>query len=390
MKKRIGIFGGTFNPPHNGHMLVARAAMEQMDLDEMHIMTGGTPPHKDNDNLTPAEIRHEMVKIATGGELGFTADDFEVNKKSYTYTSETLEALLKIHDDWEIYFVIGEDSLKDFSKWHNPKYIASHCTLLVYPRSDPHGLKDIIDENKKKFNADIRRIKAPLYGISSTEIRNRIKEGKSVRYLVPDSIREYIEQKGLYKGIKTMTKQEMRDKLKKALNKKRYEHSLGVCEEAVKMAKRFGADAEKAYYAGLLHDCAKCLEPDEERMLCKKYSVELDEMTKLCHPVAHAPLGAVVAKYEYGIDDCEILNAIRYHTVAWANMTLLDKIIYTADMIEPNRDFDGVDKLRKLAEEDINDVYFECVRQSLMHNIERKTIIHPNTLEAWNAICKKK
>lgn len=186
-----------------------------------------------------------------------------------------------------------------------------------------------------------------------------------------------------------MDNTEIRDKLRAALKKKRFEHSVGVCSEAVKLAARYGADEKKAYIAGLLHDCAKCLEPEEENAFMEKYGYEPDEMTRLCHPVLHAPLGAVVAQNEYGIDDGEILDAIRFHTVARRDMTLLDKIIYVADVIEPGRDYDGVRTLRRLAAQDIDEAYREAVRRALLHNIKKETIIHPNTLEAWNEICKK-
>ena len=178
----------------------------------------------------------------------------------------------------------------------------------------------------------------------------------------------------------------MRDKLKDSLKYKRYEHSLGVCAESVRMAELFGADTEKAYIAGLLHDCAKCLSHDEETELCEKYPDIADQMTMLCHPVLHAPLGAVVARDEYGVTDPDILSAIRHHTTACADMKLLDKIIYVADMTESHRDFDGVDKLRRLAHDDLEDAYKEAVRQTLLHNIKKDSLIHPDTLDAWNSI----
>lgn len=187
-----------------------------------------------------------------------------------------------------------------------------------------------------------------------------------------------------------MDKKQMQSKLEGALKKKRFKHSLGVCAEAVRMAELFGADPKKAYIAGLLHDCAKCLDRDEEKEVCRKYSFEPDEMTKICHPVLHAPLGAVVARYEYDVKDEEILDAIRYHTTARANMTLMDKILYVADMTEPNREYDGVDDLRKLSKKDIDAAYKEAVYQTLMFNLKKGSIIHPDTLNAWNEICKNK
>ncbi len=178
----------------------------------------------------------------------------------------------------------------------------------------------------------------------------------------------------------------MKDKLKKELSEKRYKHCLGVRDEAVKLAEKYGADTKKAEIAGLLHDCAKGLDIDEQIEQCKKYKMVLDAVTLSCKPVIHAPLGAVMAKAEYGIEDEEILEAIRNHTVAKENMSLLDKIIYVADMIEPMRDFNGVEKLRKAAYRDIDEAFIMGMRQSIVHNAEKNKIIHPNTISAWNYI----
>lgn len=179
-------------------------------------------------------------------------------------------------------------------------------------------------------------------------------------------------------------------KLKGVLDEKRYKHSIGVKNEAEKMAVIFGVDREKAIIAGLLHDCAKRMSFEESLEYCNKHNVELDDWTMRCPPVLHAPVGAVVAEYEYGISDSEILDAIRFHTVARQDMTLLDKIIYVADMTEPNRDFNGVSELRELSRKDIDSAYREAIFQSFKFNLEKGSIIHPNTVYAWNEICRNK
>ena len=180
----------------------------------------------------------------------------------------------------------------------------------------------------------------------------------------------------------------MKDKLRSALKESRYQHSMGVCSEAVKMAERYGVNTDKAYLAGLLHDCAKGFDNEKQLELCKKCGLELDEVTLACPAVIHAPLGAEVAKREYGIDDEEILDAIRYHTVARAKMTDLDKIIYIADMIEPMRSFDGVEELREAAYKDLDTAFIMALRQSMEFNLKKQNVIHPATLEAWNYILK--
>lgn len=182
----------------------------------------------------------------------------------------------------------------------------------------------------------------------------------------------------------------MKSKLKAVLKPKRYQHSLGVCSEAVKLAKLYGVDHDKAYFAGLLHDCAKGCDVDAQIKLCKKFGIELDHITLACPAVIHAPLGAEIAKREFGIKDEEILDAIKWHTVAKAGMTKLGKIIYIADMIEPMRDYDGVDELRKKAYENLDEAMIEALRQSIEYNLEKNVLVHPNTLEAWNDILMAK
>lgn len=196
---KIGILGGTFDPVHCAHLITARAALEQYGLDKVFIMTGGMPPHKENSDITDAKIRHEMVKLALEGDNELIPFDYELNKKTYSYTAETLTDLKYEHPDWEIYFIIGEDSLRDIIKWYHPETVLKNCVLLVYPRAGKTEIESLIDIRRKAFNADIRKVDAPLIGISSTEIRNRAANGKSIRYMVPDSVCEYIEKNGLYR-----------------------------------------------------------------------------------------------------------------------------------------------------------------------------------------------
>ena len=392
MKRRIGILGGTFDPIHCGHMIIARSAMEQYKLDEVRFMTGGNPPHKKGSDITPAEVRHGMVKSAVEDEPGFIADDYEVNKETYSYTAETLTALRKKYGDAQLYFIIGEDSLMDLPDWYEPEVILDNCILLVYPRDDTSDTDGLINERRLMLGGDIRKIDAPLFGVSSTEIRERAETGLSIKYLVPERVIKYINEKKLYtkegqrSGETAMDEKEMKKKLARALKKKRYKHSIGVSREALSMARLFGADEKKAYIAGLLHDCAKCFDKEEQLEICRKYDVSVDKMIEYCPAVLHAPAGAALAEHEYGISDPEILDAIRYHTTACGNMSLLDKIIYVADMTEPGRKYDGVELLRALSAKDMDAAYREALRQTLTFNIEKGAIVHPNTLDAWNAL----
>ena len=196
--KRKGILGGTFDPIHCGHMIAARAAMEQYGLDEVLLMTGGNPPHKSGIEVTPAWMRHEMVKLAAAGEEGMVPFDYEVGKTEPTYTVLTMTELKARHPDTEFYFIIGEDSLRDLIKWYKPEEIAKLCVILVYPRGRATALEELVRERQRELNADIRIIDAPVIEIASTDLRERIAAGKSVRYFVPDAVLDYIKEKRLY------------------------------------------------------------------------------------------------------------------------------------------------------------------------------------------------
>lgn len=194
--RKIGIMGGTFNPVHNAHLIMARYAKEQYGLDDIIFMTSGNPPHKKNMDMPDAKVRHEMLKAAIGNDADFTADDYEVNLSEYSYSVNTLRHLKKLYPDDSIYFIIGGDSLCDFPKWYKPQEILSLCTLLVYPRKT--DTEADINKTKEMYGGDIFLINSPEIEISSTEIRKRLAEGKSVRHMIPDSVLEYIRKNKLY------------------------------------------------------------------------------------------------------------------------------------------------------------------------------------------------
>lgn len=186
-----------------------------------------------------------------------------------------------------------------------------------------------------------------------------------------------------------MNTDEIKKMLESELDGKRFLHSLGVAEEAAYLAKLFGADEDKAYLAGLVHDCAKNFRYDEAVEYAKEHGEELDDVTLSCPGIVHAPVGAAAAEEKYGITDTEVLNAVRFHTVACVNMTKLEKIVYIADMTEPNRDFNGVGEIRELSRTDLDAAFLKTLGRSIVYNIEKGNTVHPNTLCAWNEICMK-
>ena len=211
----------------------------------------------------------------------------------------------------------------------------------------------------------------------SAIIRNRMKEKKSIRYLVPEKVSKYIYEELNYFDIKRIKKD-----LKEKLSKNRYEHSLRVANYCKRLAQIYKADENKAYLSGLVHDCAKNLE--EYYMLNKKVNSDiiLDIEEKNNPKIQHAPIGAAVCKNLYGISDNEIISAVRYHTTARENMSLIEKILFISDKIEPNREYDTVEELRKIADYDIDKSIIKFLNDSFEYLEKNSQKIHPLSVKA--------
>src|SRR5690554_2847431 len=189
---------------------------------------------------------------------------------------------------------------------------------------------------------------------------------------------------------KKMTREEMKIKLKDSITKKRFIHSLNVMELAAELAAAHGIDQEKAAIAGLLHDCAKNIEADESLRLCEEFQIDIIDVERLQPKLLHGKVGAVLATKEYGVDDEEILDAIRHHTLGRENMTTMDKIVFIADYVEPGRNFEGIEELRELAFTDLDKTMVISLDNIIKHIITKEVLIHPVAILARNDLIKKR
>ena len=199
---KIGIMGGTFDPIHKGHLMLGEYAYREFQLDEIWFMPNGNPPHKAIESIeSQTKNRVEMVERAIAGVEYFVLQRYEVDNKEVNYSYKTMEYFNREYPEHEFYFIIGADSLFDIEKWVHPEILLKLCTMLAAYR-DNKGTEEMLAKIaylNEKYNADIRLLNTPNVDISSSEIRKRIKEGKSIRELVPELVFQFIEEKQLFR-----------------------------------------------------------------------------------------------------------------------------------------------------------------------------------------------
>lgn len=199
--KKLGILGGTFDPIHIGHLMIGECAYQEAGLDKVLIMPTGNPPHKNGSTITSFPIRRALTELAIEDNPHFEFSDLEIKRQGIIYTSDTLEILQNMHKDAELYFIMGEDSLDYFDKWHEPDRIVELARILVSVRSVNEDFVKKLQEMNAKYKNRFTMLKTPFVDISSSDIRKRSSEGKTIRYMVKDKVAEYIEKEAIYKDV---------------------------------------------------------------------------------------------------------------------------------------------------------------------------------------------
>lgn len=199
---RIGIFGGTFNPPHNGHIYLAKESLRKAALDKLVFIPCAIPPHKPNLEIPSGEHRLNMVKLAIGADERFSVSDIEIEAGGKSYTAKTLETLEKFYPDDRLCFIVGADSLCEMESWFCPGEIFKRAEIVVAMRGgmNERFLDAAIDLLRQKYNADITKVSMDAVKLSSSEIRDRIRNGESVTDMLCKEVIEYIEKTQIYEG----------------------------------------------------------------------------------------------------------------------------------------------------------------------------------------------
>ena len=386
---RIGIYGGTFNPIHNTHIEIAKAALNQFNLDKVYFLVAGTPPHKDTAENIDDICRVEMVKLAIKDMNNFILDDREIYRSGKSYSYITLSELKEEHPDDDIFFIMGSDSLLNFSNWVKPEVISKCANILVAPRlgDDIETLKEKINEYNSTFDGNFTFIDYSANGIASSVIRERFYSEEAVRKDMSPNVVNYILEHNLYNPCTYSYDDILRlsEEMKRALKPGRYVHTLGVATTAYSLALKWNYPAYTAMVAGMLHDCAKCISDDERLTICKENNIPISEIEYKYPHLLHGKVGAYFCGSKYKVYDSQIAHAITYHTTGCPNMNLLDKIIFVADYIEPGRNKQPrLDILRTTAYTDLDECVYMILEDSVTYLNENPDMVDPTTIETFN------
>ena len=387
---RIGIYGGAFNPPHTGHIRAAEYAVQALNLDKLLLIPSCTSPHKP----LPAgsagpEQRLAMTKLWAGEKMEVC--DIELSRGGTSYTYQTVEQLKLQYPQDELVLFMGTDMFLSFHTWKEPQRILKCVSLAVFYRGEK-GEKAAIAAKQQEYEAQghtIYLVENPVTDISSTQLR-RLLVFRCAAPFLNEKVLGYIEENGLYgtgKDYRNLPVEELETVVVKLLNPNRVNHVLGCRDTAAELARVWGADETDAARAGLLHDITKALDGMLQLTLCAEYGKVLDEFSEKNPKTLHALTGSLVAERIFGENEA-VVKAIESHTTGKPAMNTLEKIIYVADYMEPNRNFPGVEELRRLAFTDLDGALKLGLEMTLAMLREQKRQISPASSQALDYLTK--
>jgi len=336
---KVGIFGGAFNPPHIGHVQAALTAVEKSNIDLLIVIPTGISPHKGLPDDSPdTEARFIMTQNAfssSKGSDGIKISDIEINSSESNYTIDTVRAVIQDYPNCEILLLVGTDMYNTLDSWKDSDELLDAVTPILLSR-------DVIK-------------------ISSSEIRKMLPFREGREHLA-ESNYAYIIKNRLYNAKPDWTW--LRNKAFSMLNPLRIPHVYACEVEAVRLAECLDVNSVDAQDAAILHDITKKLDFSQNMCIIAEHDVTLNELGSHGEKLLHSITGALLAQSEFGVSDA-VADAIRWHTTGRANMSMLEKVIYTADYIESTRDFPGVDLLREVAYENIDDAMVISLKMTI-------------------------
>ena len=387
--ERIGIYGGSFNPPHVGHIQAAKQAIHALNLRKLYVIPALNAPHKELPPNSPTpEQRLQMLRIALADCPQAEVSSMELERQGASYTYETVLSIKQQHPEDELVLRMGTDMYLSFPTWKNPESILKNAALGVFYRGEK-GEAAANQAQKEKMEAQgvkVYLVDNEVIAISSTQMR-RLLAFRCAGELLPNGVLDYIRENYLY-DTRTDWKRLPMDQLEQVvirlLNPNRVNDVLGCRDTAVALAQHWGANVTDAARAGILHDITKAIDGPLQLTLCNAYGRILSDFSRKYPKTLHALTGSLVAERIFG-ENAAVVSAIEHHTTGKADMSLLEKIIYVADYMEPNRNFPGVEQLRHLAFTDIDGALKLGLEMTLEHLNRQGNEVSPESraAHAW-------
>lgn len=389
--KKMGLFGGTFDPIHKGHVSVALRLAQALELDGVLLMPTFVPPHKIKENMASAEHRLAMCQLVAEEHPLLSVSDLELQRGGASFTVDTLTALCNQYPDTQWYLLVGADMFTTLRTWHRFADIADMAVLCTIAREGTDTTK--LKEYATALTMDGIRCfvdECPVEPYSSTQVRQRVAAGENVSDLVGEAIACYISDNGLYRqdeGMKRQTADEQYiEIIRSRLSEYRFHHSLCVAQEAKRLALLHGADPAKAYTAGILHDIMKDTDKEAQLQILSDFGVTLDDVEKQSPMLWHARSGEVFLRNILGVEDEDILSAVRYHTTGRAGMSRLEQVVFTADFTSADRNYPDVAVIRGLADESLIKAIRYGVEYTIRDLQNKGAVVHPDTLHLYEEI----
>lgn len=386
MNRKIALFGGTFDPIHNGHLFLAKKMEHLLGLDAVIFMPTFIPPLKTKPDSAPAVDRLAMCRLAAEGNPHFIVSDRELNRRGVCHTVDTLNELAASYPDAQLYLLTDADCFLTLAARHRFADIAKQAVLCTAPCGGiPLSQLNAYAEKLKQQGATCVVADIDMPDVSSAQIREKLAAGEDVSSLIPASVAEYAKKTEIYAESREFRNvEEQYDAIIRGrLTPKRYYHSLAVARQAEYLAKKYGADPDKARVAGLLHDVMKDTDSHSQLQIFKDFDILLDEVESASPKLWHARAGAVFIEHILGLTDADILNAVRYHTTGRAGMSPLETVLYMADFTSADRDYPDADKLRSIADRDLSEAMDYALKYTIDDLQANGCRVHPDTLACY-------
>lgn len=383
---KIGIFGGTFNPVHQGHVHLAQQCVEELKLDKLLVIPTKQPPHKQVQELASGEHRAQMCRLAFAEIPQAQVSEMELHREGKSYTADTLTQLKQQFPQAQFYLIVGGDMFLTFHQWNRFEEILQGAALCAACRSQDELPK--LQQAKgflEQYSKNLIILKTRVLEISSTQVRAMLHSQEDCSGVLAPAVYRCILENKLY--CATEFERQLAEYillLQKLLKPGRFSHSLNVAQQTELLAKAHGADVKKAKIAGLLHDICKNMPLEEQLHWAKKSDIILDNTILKQPHVWHGFAAAGYLAHELKITDVQIINAVRYHTVARENMSLLEQIVYLADLTSKERDFPSAASLRETVLRSLEEGMLLSLEYTMRQLLDSKSILCLDTCRAYN------